>query len=67
VPADFHLSHFGARALGGAGLIYTEVTAPSAGGRVMPGCTGLWNDAQRVAWQRIVAFVHAELGAAPWP
>ncbi len=63
VPGDFHLVHFGARALGGAGLIYTEMTAPSADGRITPGCTGLWNDAQQAAWQRIVAFVHAQSGA----
>ena len=63
VPGDFHLVHFGARALGGAGLIYTEMTAPSADGRITPGCTGLWNDEQASAWQRIVAFVHAHSGA----
>ena len=57
-PGDFHLVHFGARALGGAGLIYTEMTCPSADARITPGCAGLWNDAQADAWQRTVEFVH---------
>jgi anthraniloyl-CoA monooxygenase len=58
VPGDFHLVHFGARALGGAGLIYTEMTCTSPDARITPGCCGLWNDAQTQGWQRIVAFVH---------
>jgi anthraniloyl-CoA monooxygenase len=56
---DFHLVHFGARALGGAGLLYTEMTCVSPDARITPGCAGLWNDAQAAAWQRIVDFVHA--------
>ena len=60
VVGDFHLVHFGARALGGAGLIYTEMTAPSPDARITPGCAGLWNDAQRDAWKRVVDFVHAQ-------
>jgi anthraniloyl-CoA monooxygenase len=63
MPGDFHLVHFGARALGGAGLIYTEMTCPSPAARITPGCAGLWNDAQRDAWKRIVDFVHAGSGA----
>ena len=59
LPNDFHLVHFGARALGGAGLLYTEMTAPSPDARITEGCAGLWNDAQRDAWRRIVDFVHA--------
>lgn len=59
LPNDFHLVHFGSRALGGAGLLYTEMTCPSADARITPGCAGLWNDAQRDAWKRIVDFVHA--------
>ena len=58
VPQDFHLVHYGARAMGGAGLIFSEMTCPSAGARITPGCTGLWNDAQQAAWARIVEFVH---------
>jgi len=55
---DFHLVHFGARALGGAGLLYTEMTCVSPDARITPGCAGLWNDEQGAAWQRIVDFVH---------
>ena len=63
VPSDFHLVHFGARALGGAGLLYTEMTCVSPDARITPGCAGLWNDAQREAWRRIVDFVHGHSGA----
>ncbi|MFI4884958.1 MAG: bifunctional salicylyl-CoA 5-hydroxylase/oxidoreductase [Steroidobacterales bacterium] len=63
MPDDWHLVHYGHRALGGAGLIYTELTCVSAEGRISPGCTGLWNEAQRDAWARIVEFVHARTPA----
>jgi anthraniloyl-CoA monooxygenase len=59
LPNDFHLVHFGARALGGAGLLYTEMTCTSPEARITPGCAGLWNDAQQEAWKRVVDFVHA--------
>ncbi len=58
VPQDFHLVHLGARALGGAGLVFAEMTCPSPEGRITTGCPGLWNDEQMVAWKRIVDFVH---------
>jgi anthraniloyl-CoA monooxygenase len=58
MPDDWHLMHYGHRAMGGAGLLYTEMTCVSAHGRITPGCTGLWNEAQREAWRRIVNFVH---------
>jgi anthraniloyl-CoA monooxygenase len=60
VPGEFHLVHLGARALGGAALVMTEMTCPSADARITPGCPGLWNASQRDAWARIVAFVHRE-------
>ena len=63
LPNDFHLVHFGSRALGGAGLLYTEMTCTSPDARITPGCAGLWNDAQRDAWKRIVDFVHGSSGA----
>ena len=63
VPGEFHLVHLGARALGGAGLVMAEMTCPSADARITPGCPGLWNEAQRDAWQRIVAYVHRESDA----
>jgi anthraniloyl-CoA monooxygenase len=63
VAGDFHLVHLGARALGGAGLVWTEMSCTSADGRITPGCAGLWNDEQQAAWARIVAFIHAQSGA----
>jgi len=55
---DWHLMHYGARAVGGAGLVVTEMTCVAADARISLGCTGLWNEAQRDAWRRIVEFVH---------
>ncbi len=63
VPGDWHMVHYGARAMGGAGLIYTEMTDISAEARITPGCAGLYNDAQQAAWKRIVDFVHASTRA----
>ncbi|WTL45498.1 bifunctional salicylyl-CoA 5-hydroxylase/oxidoreductase [Streptomyces sp. NBC_01497] len=60
VPGDFHLVHLGARALGGAGLVMTEMVCVSPEGRITPGCTGLYTDEQAGAWRRITDFVHAE-------
>jgi anthraniloyl-CoA monooxygenase len=51
--------HYGSRAIGGAGLMFTEMTDVSAEARISPGCTGIYNDAQETAWKRIVDFVHA--------
>ena len=59
VVQDFHLVHLGARALGGAALVFVEMTAPCAAGRITPGCPGLYNDAQMLAFKRIADFVHA--------
>jgi anthraniloyl-CoA monooxygenase len=59
VPNDFHLVHYGARAHGGAGLVFTEMTCVSPTGRITPGCAGLWSDEQAAAWTRIVSFVHS--------
>jgi anthraniloyl-CoA monooxygenase len=58
LPGDFYLVHLGARALGGPGLVFTEMTCVNAGARISPGCAGLWNEAQAAAWQRVVEFVH---------
>ncbi|WP_275558191.1 bifunctional salicylyl-CoA 5-hydroxylase/oxidoreductase [Streptomyces sp. 5-6(2022)] len=58
VPGDFHLVHLGSKAMGGAGLVMTEMVCVSPEGRITPGCTGLWNDQQRDSWRRIVSFVH---------
>jgi len=59
IPNDFHFVHYGERAIGGAGLIFTEMTCVSSEGRISPGCTGMWNEDQVSAWKRIVDFVHA--------
>ena len=56
---DFHLVHLGARALGGAALVFVEMTSPCPEGRITPGCPGLYNDAQMQAFKRIVDFAHA--------
>jgi anthraniloyl-CoA monooxygenase len=58
VPGDFHLVHLGSKAMGGAGLVMTEMVCVSPDGRITPGCTGLWTDEQRDSWARIVSFVH---------
>jgi len=58
-PNDFHFVHYGERAIGGAGLIFTEMTCVSPEGRISPGCTGMWNADHVAAWKRIVDFVHA--------
>lgn len=62
-PTDWHFQHLTSRALGGAGLVYTEMTCVSPEGRITPGCPGLYDDAQEAAWARIVDFVHAESDA----
>jgi anthraniloyl-CoA monooxygenase len=59
MPTDWHLVHLGSRAIGGAGLVYVEMTCVSPEARITPGCTGLWNGAQRDAFKRIVEFCHA--------
>lgn len=63
VPTDFHLVHYGSRAIGGAGLVFTEMTCVSRDARITPGCAGLWNDEQEAAWRRIVDFVHGNSAA----
>ncbi len=63
VPGDWHLVNLGSRASGGFGLLLTEATAVSPEGRISPQDTGIWNDEQTRAWQRIVGFVH-DRGAA---
>ena len=59
-PGDFHLVHLGSRALGGAGLVMTEMVCVSADGRITPGCAGMYTDAHVGAWKRIVDFAHEQ-------
>jgi anthraniloyl-CoA monooxygenase len=63
LPADYHLVHLGARAMGGAAMVMAEMTCPSPDARITPGCPGLWNTDQRDGWKRIVDFVHAHTDA----
>jgi anthraniloyl-CoA monooxygenase len=58
LPTDWHMVHYGSRAIGGAGLMFTEMTCVSEPARITTGCTGLYNDAQEAAWKRIADFVH---------
>lgn len=60
---DFHLVHYGARAGGGAGMLYTEMTVVSEDGRITPGCAGIYTEDQMLAWRRIVDYVHSETSA----
>ena len=61
---DWHLVHLGSRAVGGAGLVMTEMVCVAPEGRITLGCTGLWSDEQQAAWARITDFVHERSGAA---
>jgi anthraniloyl-CoA monooxygenase len=63
VPNDFHLVHYGSRAIGGAGLVFTEMVCVGRDARITPGCAGLWTDEQEAQWKRIVDFVHAHVAA----
>ncbi|MEM1041270.1 MAG: bifunctional salicylyl-CoA 5-hydroxylase/oxidoreductase [Bacteroidota bacterium] len=60
VVTDFHLVHLGQRALGGAGLVFTEMTCTGPDARITPGCAGLWTDEQAEAYARIVRFIHGQ-------
>src|SRR5881396_3464367 len=59
-PNDWHLVHLGSRAIGGAGLVMTEMTDVSREGRISPGCAGMYLPDHVEAWRRIVEFVHRE-------
>lgn len=59
VAGDYHLVHLGSRAMGGAGLVFAEMTCVSAGARITPGCPGMYTPQHTAAWKRIVEFVHA--------
>ncbi|HEX7077397.1 MAG TPA: bifunctional salicylyl-CoA 5-hydroxylase/oxidoreductase [Candidatus Eisenbacteria bacterium] len=63
VPDEWHLVHLGSRAVGGAGLVFAEMTDVSAEGRISPGCTGLYTPGQAAAWKRVVDFVHGRTRA----
>ncbi|MEK7315486.1 MAG: bifunctional salicylyl-CoA 5-hydroxylase/oxidoreductase [Candidatus Eisenbacteria bacterium] len=60
MPTDWHLVHLGSRAVGGAGLVFAEMTDVSSEGRISPGCTCLHTPEHAAAWKRIVDFVHGQ-------
>ncbi len=64
VVGDYHLTHLGARALGGAALVFAEMTCVSADARITPYCPGLYAPEHTQAWKRIVDFVHQHTDAA---
>ena len=63
IPGDFHLVHLGTRALGGAGLVMTEMACVSPDARITLGCTGMYRPDHVDAWRRVVAFVHRHSAA----
>ena len=64
VPGAWHMTHYGSRAVGGAGMVIVEATAVTPEGRISPVDTGLWNARQSESFKPIVAFM-AEHGAVP--
>ena len=62
-PGDFHLVHYGARAQGGAGLVFTEMTCVSPSGRITPGCAGMYDPCHVAGWRRVTDFVHERSAA----
>jgi len=63
LPNQWHFSHYTSRAIGGTGLIFTEMTCPTPDARITDGCTGIWDEEQQSAWKNIVEFVHGNSGA----
>lgn len=60
IPNAWHMQHLGSRAVGGAGLVFTEASAVSAVGRISPQDAGIWNDDQARAWRPIVDFIRSQ-------
>ncbi|HWC73576.1 MAG TPA: hypothetical protein VG454_06535, partial [Gemmatimonadales bacterium] len=63
MPNEWHLVHIGSRAVGGAGLVFVEMTDVSKEGRISPGCAGMYKPEHVTAWKRIVDFVHLNTDA----
>lgn len=63
-PADWHLVHYGSRAVGGMGLVMIEATAVTPEGRITPGDLGLWSDEHIPAFARLADFIRAQGAAA---
>lgn len=60
---DWHVQHLGSRAVGGAGLVFAEMTDVSAEARISPSCAGLYEPGHVDAWRRVVRFVHGQTDA----
>jgi len=56
---EWHFQHYTSRAIGGTGLIMTEMTAVCENGRITTGCSGIYTDEQTAEWKKITAFIHA--------
>jgi anthraniloyl-CoA monooxygenase len=63
LAGDYHLVHLGARAMGGAGLVFAEMTCVSAQGRITPGCPGLYTPEHTAAFKRIADWIHSNTDA----
>jgi anthraniloyl-CoA monooxygenase len=63
VAGDYHLVHLGARAMGGAAMVFAEMTCVSADARITPACPGMYAPEHTAAWKRVVDFVHANSDA----
>ncbi|MEY3124913.1 MAG: hypothetical protein RLZZ573_1433 [Pseudomonadota bacterium] len=61
--SDYHLVHLGARAMGGAAMVFAEMTCVSPQGRITPGCPGMYTDGQQAAWARIADWIHSQTDA----
>lgn len=61
---DWHFVHLATRAVGGAGLVFTEATAVLPEGRISPGDLGLWDDAHIDGLAKVVSFIHSQGAAA---
>jgi anthraniloyl-CoA monooxygenase len=62
-PSDFHIVHLGSRAMGGTGLVFTEMTQVSREARISPGDAGMYDDRHMEAWKNVVDFVHTRTDA----
>ncbi|MDE2006954.1 MAG: NADH:flavin oxidoreductase/NADH oxidase [Rhodospirillales bacterium] len=61
---DWHIQHLGARAAGGAGIVFTEATHVSAVGRISHNCLGLWEPRHQAHLARVAAIISRN-GAVP--
>lgn len=61
---DWHLVHLGTRAVGGAGLVFTEATSVTPEGRISPDDLGIWKDEHVDFLKRITTFISSH-GAVP--